>query len=88
MYRDVYDGQLWKDFLEPDGEPFLTLPYNYYYYAFCLNVDWFQPFKHTTHSEGAAYLTVLNLPRKERYLQENVILLGIIPGPSEPKLTN
>ena len=22
MYRDVYDGQLWKDFLEPDGGPF------------------------------------------------------------------
>lgn len=83
VYQDVFDGQVWNDFLEPDGQPFLSLPYNY---ALCLNVDWFQPFKHTAHSEGAAYVTILNLPRKERYLQENVILLGIIPGPHEPKL--
>ena len=31
---------------------------------------------------------MLNLQRKLRYLQENVILLGIIPGPKEPKHTN
>lgn len=49
-------------------------------------MDWFQPFDHTQHSEGAAYLTVLNLPRKERYLQENTILLGILPGPKESPL--
>ena len=28
----------------------------------------------------------MNLPRKERFLQENVILVGVIPGPSEPSL--
>lgn len=38
----------------------------------------------TQHSEGAIYLTIMNLPRKERFLQENVILVGVIPGPSEP----
>ena len=26
------------------------------------------------------------MPRRERYLKENVILLGVIPGPNEPKL--
>ena len=40
-YDDVFDGQIWKDFLNPNGEPFLSLPYNF---ALCLNVDWFQPF--------------------------------------------
>lgn len=25
-----------------------------------LNVDWFQPFKHTNYSVGAIYLTILN----------------------------
>lgn len=33
-------------------------------------------------------MTVLNLPRKVRYLQENVLLLGVIPGPHEPKSMN
>lgn len=30
---------------------------------------------------------VLNLPREERYKIENIILVGVIPGPKEPKLT-
>lgn len=28
----------------------------------------------------------MNLPRNERFKTENVILVGVIPGPSEPKL--
>ena len=32
------------------------------------------------------YITVLNLPRQSRYLQENVLLVGVIPGPKEPHL--
>jgi hypothetical protein len=31
---------------------------------------------------------VLNLPRKDRFKEENVILAGIIPGPNEPKHIN
>ena len=34
---------------------------------------------------GAMYLTIMNLPRRLRFRQENVILLGLIPGPREPK---
>ena len=34
---------------------------------------------------GAIYLVVLNLPRCERYKVENTILVGMIPGPNEPK---
>ena len=30
------------------------------------------------------YVTVLNLPRNERFLQENFIILCVIPGPKEP----
>ena len=51
-----------------------------------LNVDWMQPFKHTIYSVGVMYMTLMNLPRSERFKPENVILVGIIPGPSEPKL--
>ena len=81
---DIYDGQVWKNFMNPGGLPFLSLPYNF---ALTINVDWFQPFKHSTYSLGAIYIAILNLPRRERYNTENVILVGVIPGPSEPKKT-
>ena len=84
VLMDIYDGKVWKEFLSPGGIPFLSLPYNF---ALCLNVDWFQPFKNTCYSVGAMYVSVLNLPRNERYATNNVILLGIIPGPNEPKKT-
>ena len=52
-----------------------------------MNVDWFEPFERGVYSVGVIYLTVQNLPREERYKPENIILVGIIPGPSEPKLS-
>ena len=82
MLCDVYDGQLGKDFQCVSDKPFLAQPYNY---AFTLNVDWFQPFLLTTSSVGVVYLTVSNLPRTLRFKRENLIQVGIIPGPTEPK---
>ena len=82
-YNDVYDGKMWNDFQHVDGRPFLSLPYNF---ALQMNVDWFQPYDHITHSEGVIFVSVLNLPRTVRYIQDNTILLGVIPGPKEPKL--
>lgn len=78
---DVYEGRVWKVFLEVSGQPFLSGPYSY---GLMLNIDWFQPFKFGVYSVGAIYLTVMNLPRSRRFKRQNVILLGIIPGPSEP----
>ena len=52
-----------------------------------MNVDWFRPFKHTTYSIGVIYLVVQNLPRSLRFKLENVIIVGAIPGPHEPKYT-
>lgn len=67
-----------------NGKAFLAAPRNY---AFMLNVDWFQPLKHSLYSVGALYMVLMNLPRSERFKPENVLLVGIIPGPHEPKLT-
>ena len=78
---DIYDGKVWSDFLTISGQPFLQCPFNL---AVMLNIDWFQPFKHTPYSIGAVYLTIMNLPRNLRFKRENVILLALIPGPSEP----
>ena len=44
---DIYDGQVWKSFLNPDGVPFFSAPFNF---GLSLNVDWFQPFKYSTYS--------------------------------------
>ena len=33
------------------------------------------------------YISILNLPREMRYNVENIILVGVIPGPHEPKKT-
>lgn len=79
---DVYDGQVWKDFMIINGIPFLAEQFTF---ALALNIDWFQPYKLTESSVGAIYLTVFNLPYYARFKREFVILLGIIPGPSEPK---
>lgn len=81
LIGDVYDGKVWKD-LEQNG--FFDSPYNL---AVTLNVDWFQPYKRVKDSIGALYLCIANLPHSLRYKQENVVLVGIIPGPKEPKLT-
>ena len=57
-------------------------------YGVMLNVDWFQPFKHTSYLVGAIYLAILNLPREERYKRENIILLGLIPYMKSEPPTN
>ena len=75
---DVYDGKVWRDFSDEEYGNFLKFPGNL---LLSLNIDWFQPFTHTQYSVGAMYLVVLNLPREERYKIENVILIGVIPGP-------
>ena len=82
--KDVYDGRVWKRFMDCDGEPFLR---GEHAYALMINIDWFQPYKHLTYSVGAIYLSVFNLPRQSRYKLHNICLVGIIPGPCEPELT-
>ena len=79
---DIYDGQIWTEL----PETYLKSDDSILPLCLALNVDWFQPFKHTQYSVGALYLTVLNLPRALRFKEENIILAGIIPGPKEPPL--
>ena len=43
MY-DIYDGQVWNDFLRVCGKPFLESSFSW---CFTLNFDFFQPFSHT-----------------------------------------
>lgn len=78
---EFYDGNIWKEFIHFDGQHFLSLSTSL---AFMFNVDWFQPYTHTVLSVGVIYLTIMNLPRLMRFKREHVIIIGIIPGPTEP----
>ena len=84
---DVYSGQIWKDFQNYQGIPFLCQPRNY---GLMLNFDFFQPIKHRKdYSVGVLYLVLLNLPRHLRFKWENVIVVGIVPSlDGEPKSLN
>ena len=76
---DVYDGNFWRDW-----QSFVAIPGNL---LLMLYVDWFQPYKHMPYSVGVIYLVIQNLPRTLRFKAENIIIVGTIPGPREPKLT-
>lgn len=84
VLMDVYEDNVWKCFNGGKYE-FFTSKRNY---GIMLNIDWFQPFKHTNYSVGAIYLTILNLPRIERFKEKNVILVGLIPDMKSEPPTN
>lgn len=77
LLKSVYDGAIWKEFL-----PTLLTSFAL---GLMLNIDWFQPYTHTMCSVGVIYFSIMNLPRHIRSKRENIILVGIIPGPEEPK---
>ena len=83
MMADFHDGRMWQKFIEFS---------HHYPSALCLsltlNVDWIQPYDHLADSVGAMYLVINNLPRHIRFKQQNVLLVGMIPGPSEPHNIN
>ena len=82
-YYDVYDGEMWKSFKDAHGYPYFEDKRNL---GTMFNIDWFQPFDGSEHSIGVMYMVLVNLPREMRFKRENVILVGIIPGPKEPQL--
>ncbi|GBC18472.2 hypothetical protein GLOIN_2v1775288 [Rhizophagus irregularis DAOM 181602=DAOM 197198] len=51
-----------------------------------LNLDWFQPYDSTIYSIGVIYAAICNLPRDIRFRRENLLTLGILPGPKKVSL--
>lgn len=82
MLFDIYDGNVWNDFTKLD-----KVSPNEHLVLLTLNIDWFEPFHNANYSCGAIYLTINNLPRSERFKKENVILVGVMPGPSASHTT-
>jgi hypothetical protein len=80
LMGDFIDGKVWLEETEKlakNGNCDNIL-------GFLLNIDWFQPFKDTSYSVGVIYAVIVNLPRDIRYKDQNVIIVGVIPGPKEP----
>ena len=82
-FSDVCDGQVYQTFVDCDGNLFFQDKRNI---GLMLNLDWFQPYKNSEYSLGVLYCVIINLPREVRFKWENVIVLAVIPGPTEPKL--
>lgn len=80
LMGDFIDGKVWLEETEKlaiNGNSDNIL-------GFLINIDWFQPFKDTCYSVGVIYAVIVNLPRDIRYKDQNVIIVGVIPGPKEP----
>lgn len=77
-----------KEFSGPDGKPFMEAPINEGRLVFGLNMDAFAPYSKKTGGKQVSvtgiYLICFNLPPDIRYKAENVFLVGIVPGPTEP----
>jgi hypothetical protein len=88
--RDIFDGEMLRDFKGPDGKHFRHEA-DEGRYVFSLGVDFFNPLSNKQSgkkfSVGIISLVCLNLPPDLRYKSEHMCLVGIIPGPHEPPLT-
>ena len=90
--RDIWDGEVLREFQGADRRHFLetTIPREGRF-VFALNMDGFNPFQNlvgsATNTSTAMYMVCLNLPPDIRHRAENVFLVGLIPGPKEPSLT-
>jgi hypothetical protein len=89
ILADIYDGQVWKNLKETNDENspnFFRPEVADSHLGLMLNLDWFQPYDGTPYSTGAIYAAICNLPRDIRFKRENMLLLGLLPGPDEVSL--
>ena len=89
ILSDIYDGQIWKSFKETNDENspnFFRNETADSHLGLMINLDWFQPYDGTIHSTGVIYAAICNLPRDIRFKHENLLILGLLPGPNEVSL--
>ena len=88
--KDIFDGEILRDFNGPDGQSHFGDGKGEGRYVFSLCVDYFNPLGNKQagkkKSIGLILLVCLNLPPDLRYKPENMFLYGVIPGPKEPPL--
>lgn len=82
---DFWGGSFVRELKGPDGNsPITTFPDGESRLLFSLAVDWFNPFHNKIAgknvSSGVLFISCLNLPMDVRHKQENIYLVGIMPG--------
>ena len=89
ILSDAWDGTVWKEMKDTTdaSKIYTTISGNL---VFSFYVDWFNPFGNKyggkSVSLGSILLVCMNLPPEDHYLEENLFLFGVIPGPKEPSL--
>ncbi|GBC23995.2 hypothetical protein GLOIN_2v1786147 [Rhizophagus irregularis DAOM 181602=DAOM 197198] len=89
VLSDIYDGQIWQNLKESNEQGsnnFFRPDKADTHLGLMINLDWFQPYEGTIYSTGVIYAIICNLPRDVRFKPENMLILGILPGPNEVKL--
>ncbi|CAB4439269.1 unnamed protein product [Rhizophagus irregularis] len=89
LYTDIYDGEVWKTFpssLDNPDTQFFTNETADSNFGIMINLNWFQPFNSSAYSSGVIYGVICNLSRDIRFKRENMLYLGLLPGPEEVKL--
>lgn len=89
--NNVFDADFIRSFQGPlPNTLFIQRPGNEGRYLFAMNIDFFavegNRVRGASTSCGIISMACLNLPIEIRYEPENMYLVGIIPGPSEPAL--
>ena len=87
--EDIFDGNLYRALRDTtvtvNGQP---LSHTFFSdkrdIALGLSTDGFTPFKRRNQSCWPLILYNYNLPPEERFHQENIICVGVIPGPKKP----
>lgn len=89
VMHDIWDAPELHNLVGSDGKPFIRRDGSEGRYVFSFCMDGFNPFHLKQAGKKASvvamYMICLNLPPEERYKLENMFLVGIIPGPHEPK---
>lgn len=89
LLTDIYDGQIWQSLKESNDENspnFFRPEVADSHLGLMINLDWFQPYEGTIYSTVVIYAAICNLPRNIRFKRENLLILGILPGPHEVSL--
>lgn len=81
---DIWSSDVFRGLKDSHGRPFFPAPEGVGRLVFSLAVDGFNPFYNKTAgiqtSSTGIWLVLLNLPPHLRYLAENVVFAGAIPG--------